>query len=156
VPGAATTDCALERWRETASKEGVAARDRLRDGVEAALLALGNGFLSENPQLRERVVKGELALGDFFGQLLRLIYRLIFLAVAEEREALYAPSATPATRRLYFEGYSLAALRVQAIRRSAWDRHVDKWQGLQIVFLALARGEKRLGLPGLGVSFCRK
>ena len=44
-------------------------------------------------------------------------------------------------------------MRAQAIRRSAWDRHVDKWQGLQIVFLALAHGEKRLGLPGLGGLF---
>ncbi len=56
--GAPTTDCALERWRETASKEGLAARDRLRDGVEEALKALGNGFLNENPVLRERVVGG--------------------------------------------------------------------------------------------------
>ena len=126
APGAARTDCALERWRETASKEGLAARDRLRDGVEEALKALGNGFLNENAVLRERVVKGELTLDDFFGQLLRLVYRLIFLAVAEDRELLHAPGATPATRQLYAQGYSLAALRAQAIRRSAWDRHVDK------------------------------
>ncbi len=85
--------------------------------------------------------------------MLRLIYRLIFLAVAEDRELLHSPEATLAARRLYAEGYSLATLRAQAIRRSAWDRHVDKWEGLQIVFLALARGEKRLGLPGLGGLF---
>jgi hypothetical protein len=153
APGAPTTDCALERWRETGSKEGVAARDRLRDGVEAALIALGNGFLNENPELRRRVIGGELALDGFFGQLLRLIYRLIFLAVAEERDLLHAPDATPPSRRLYGEGYSFATLRAQAIRRTAWDRHVDRWQGLQIVFLALARGEKRLGLPALGGLF---
>jgi len=103
--------------------------------------------------LRERVVNGALKLDDFFGQLLRLVYRLIFLAVAEERDLLHSPAATPAPRRLYAEGYSLAALRAQAIRRTAWDSHGDRWQGLQIVFLALARGEKRLGLPGLGGLF---
>ena len=56
-----------------------AARDKLRDGVEAALLSLGNGFLSDsdNGALRERLRKGELSLPDFFGQLLRLVYRLI-------------------------------------------------------------------------------
>ena len=53
------------------------------------MLALGQGFLAENPALRERVVKGELALADYFGQLLRLVYRLIFLAVAEERDLLH-------------------------------------------------------------------
>ena len=153
APGAPITDCALERWREAAGKEGIAARDRLRKGVEDALLVLGQGFLTETPELRERVVKGELPLIDYFGQLLRLIYRLIFLAVAEERDLLFAPNAPATARRLYADGYSFAALRAQAIRRSAWDRHFDKWQGLQVVFLALARGEKRLGLPALGGLF---
>ena len=46
--GAPTSDCALERWREAGQREGLAARDRLRDGVEAALLSLGNGFLSHS------------------------------------------------------------------------------------------------------------
>lgn len=56
-PGALPTDCALERWREAGQKEGVAARDRLRDGVEAALLSFGNGFLAhlDNGALRERL-----------------------------------------------------------------------------------------------------
>ena len=49
----------IARWNAGArpgQKEGVAARDRLRDGVEAALLSLGNGFLShpDNAALRER------------------------------------------------------------------------------------------------------
>src|SRR5271168_4388634 len=115
APDAPITDCALER---------------LRKGVEDALLVLGQGFLAETPELRERVVKGELALSDYFGQLLRLIYRLIFLAVAEERDLLFAPDAPANARRLYVDGYSFAAFRAQAIRRSAWDRHFDKWQGL--------------------------
>jgi hypothetical protein len=152
-PRAPKTDCALERWREAASKEGLAARDRLRDGVEAALLALANGFLAENSELRAQVVEGRLTLSNYFGELLRLVYRLIFLCVAEDRELLHAPDATVAAKRLYAEGYSLATLREQAVRRSAWDRHSDKWEGLQIVFLSLARGEKRLGLPGLGGLF---
>jgi hypothetical protein len=35
---AAVSDCALERWRERGRTEGVAAREKLREGVEAALL----------------------------------------------------------------------------------------------------------------------
>jgi hypothetical protein len=46
--GTSPSDCALERWREAGQREGLAARDRLRDGVEAALLSLGNGFLSHS------------------------------------------------------------------------------------------------------------
>jgi len=94
VAGAPPSDCALERWREAGLKEGVAAREKLRDGVETALVSLGNGLLShpENKELRDKLRKGALPLPDFFGQLLRLVYRLIFLFAAE--------TATCCTRRM--------------------------------------------------------
>jgi hypothetical protein len=153
--GTAPTDCALERCRDEGGKEGVAARKRLRDGVEAALLSLGRGFLAhpDNSALRERLASGALPLPEYFGQLLRLVYRLIFLLAAEDRGLLHPPSAPAAARKLYAEGYSVGALRDRAVRRSAWDRHHDRWEGLLIVFAALARGERRLGLPALGGLF---
>jgi hypothetical protein len=153
--GAPTSDCALERWREAGQREGLAARDRLRDGVESALLSFGNGFLShsENGPLREGLRTGALPLPDFFGQLLRLVYRLIFLLAAEDRNLLHGPDAPAAARKLYADGYSLGRLRDRAVRRAAWDRHHDRWEGLLIVFAALARGESRLGLPALDGLF---
>jgi hypothetical protein len=153
--GAPTSDCALERWHEAGQREGLAARDRLRDGVEAALLSFGNGFLShsENGALRERLRTGALPLPHFFGQLLRLVYRLIFLLAAEDRNLLHAPDAPASARKLYADGYSVGALRDRAVRRAAWDRHHDRWEGLLIVFAALARGESRLGLPALDGLF---
>ena len=106
--GAPASDCALERWREAGQKEGIAARENLRDGVEAALLSLGNGFLShsDNGALREQLRTGALPLPDFFGQLLRLVYRLIFLLAAEDRNLLHPPGASAPARKLYAEGYS--------------------------------------------------
>jgi hypothetical protein len=156
-PGTPESDCALERWREAGQKEGIAARENLRDGVEAALLSLGNGFLShtENPPLRERLSTGALLLPDFFGQLLRLVYRLIFLLAAEDRNLLHPPGASAAARKLYAEGYSVGSLRDHAVRRAAWDRHHDRWEGLLITFTALARGEPRLGLPALDGLFAQ-
>lgn len=153
LPGAPATDCALERWRESGGREGATARERLRDGVESALKVLGTGFLATNAELRRRVRAGELPLTDFFGQLLRLVYRLIFLLVAEDRKLLHAPDASTAARLLYAQGYSLSSLRDRAVRRTAWDAHHDKWEGLAVVFSALARGEKLLGLPALGGLF---
>jgi hypothetical protein len=155
LAGTAPSDCALERWREAGHKEGVAARDKLRDGVEAALLSLGNGFLSHpnNAALRERLRAGTLPLPELFGQLLRLVYRLIFLLAAEDRGLLHPPDAAGTARRLYADGYSVGALRDRAVRRAAWDRHHDRWEGLLVTFKALARGEKRLGLPALGGLF---
>jgi hypothetical protein len=57
LAGTPPSDSALERWRDAGQKEGVTARDKLRDGVEAALLSLGNGFLSHsnNTALREKL-----------------------------------------------------------------------------------------------------
>ena len=153
--GTPPSDCALERWRAAAQNEGVAARDKLREGVEATLLCFGNGFLSHsgNEVLRERLRSGALPLSDFFSELLRLVYRLIFLLAAEDRNLLHPPDVPAELRKLYAEGYSVGALRDRAVRRAAWDQHHDRWEGLLITFAALARGEKRLGLPALGGLF---
>jgi hypothetical protein len=42
------------------------------------------------------------------------------------------------------------------MRRTAWDEHHDRWEGLLITFAALARGEKRLGLPALPKNSWRR
>ncbi len=148
-------DCALEHWRDAGEKVGETARDALRDGVQQALVVLGTGFLSNaaNTGLRGRVISGELSLPDFYTELLRLVYRLIFLAVAEDRDLLHPPGTAADTRRLYADGYSLMSLRARSVRRTAWDVHHDRWDGLAIVFRGLARGEKLLGLPCLGGLF---
>ena len=154
-PSTPVTDCALERWREAGGKEGLTARNRLRAGVEAALLALGNGLVSHpgNRDLNDRLTQGHLPLPEFFNELLRLVYRLIFLLAAEDRNLLHPPDAPAQARKLYADGYSLGALRDRAIRRSGWDQFHDRWEGLLIVFRALEHGEPRLGLPALGGLF---
>ena len=104
--------------------------------------------------MRERLASGALPLPEYFGQLLRLVYRLIFLLAAEDRNLLHPPAAPAGRRRLYAEGYSaVGRLRDHAVRRAAWDRHRDQWEGLLIAFAALTRGEPRLGLPPLGGLF---
>jgi hypothetical protein len=155
MPGTALADCALEQWREAGGKEGIAARERLRAGFEAALLSFGGGFLGhpDNAALRERVASGALPLSEYFGQLLRLVYRLIFLLAAEDRNLLHPPATPAGPRKLYADGYSVGRLRDHAVRRAAWDRHRDQWEGLLIAFAALAGGEPRLGLPALGGLF---
>jgi hypothetical protein len=153
APGKPATDCVLERWRDAGTKAGLAARDRLRDGVEAALLALGGGFLSANPELREKLSGGALPLPEYFVELLRVIYRLIFLLVAEERNLLHPPETPLELQRLYAHGYSITSLREKAIRTAARDGHHDLWEGVMVLFHALAHGEPRLGLPALGGLF---
>jgi hypothetical protein len=156
------SDCPLERWREAGAKTGEVALRHLAANVHEALLALGNGFLEHpaNNNLRQRLASGALALSSatgeghsFFSQLLRLVYRLIFLLAAEDRELLHPPDTDAQLRELYALGYSAGNLRDRAVRRAAWDNFDDRWQGLRLTFRALAHGEPRLGLPALGGLF---
>ncbi len=151
--GAPATDCALERWRDTGSKEGEAAREKLAEQVEKALKVLGSGFLEANPELSAKLKSGEVNLTEWFNELLRLVYRLIFLMVAEDRNLLHPDKAKPDARKLYAEGYSLAALRAQCYRAASWDKHHDRYEGIKIVFHALANGQEALALPALGGLF---
>jgi len=151
----ASAECPLEAWRVAGREQGTRARANLRRGVEEALLALGQGFVShpDNVALRAALSDRSLSPHDLFQQLLRLVYRLIFLLTAEERGVLHAPNTTDAARALYHEGYSLRRLRERSVRRSAHDRYGDLWAGLCIVFRAVGHGEARLGLAALGGLF---
>ena len=152
---APASDCALERWREAGMRAGTTARNKLRENVEDALLALGQGFLDANPGLRQRLDEGAIAMPVFFEQLLRIVYRMIFLAVAEDRDLLHPPGTARAVKELYADNYGFAYLRDRSSRRSAHDHHQDAWEGVKIVFKALEHGEKVLGLPALGSLFAR-
>ena len=147
--------CPLEVWREAGRQEGTRARDKLSDGFRQALEILGQGFLSHaaNRKLRSALHAGDLTREHYFGQLLRLVYRLVFLLTVEERELLHPRDATDSARRLYAEGYGLRRLRDRAVRASAHDAQGDLWEAVRIVFRSLAEGEPRLGLPALAGLF---
>lgn len=147
------TDCPLERWRDAGSKEGEAARDRLAGQVQLALKLLGSGFLDANPDLAAKLHSGEVNLTEWFNELLRLVYRLIFLMVAEDRNLLHPEKARPEARALYAQGYSLQSLRKQCYRAATWDKHHDRYEGVKIVFRALTHGQPALALPALGGLF---
>ena len=147
--------CPLEVWRETGRQEGTRARDKLSDGFRQTLEILGQGFLSHtaNTEIRSALHAGELTRERYFGQLLRLVYRLVFLLTVEERNLLHPSDTSAAARDLYTNGYGLRRLRDRAIRRSAYDRQGDLWQAVRIVFRSVAVGEPRLGLPALAGLF---
>ena len=145
--------CWLESWRETAFESGSRALDQLRLGVVDALQTLGSGFLAhpDNTALRQRVESGELALSDYNHSLLRVIYRLLFSFVAEDRGALLSPEADPVARQRYLDYFSTDRLRRTARRRRG-GRHGDRWRALQVVWdgLGSPEGRPELGIAGIG------
>lgn len=147
-----------EAWRETGKEEGTRVRDGLRNGVERALLVLGEGFIQHpaNQALRQQLDNGELTKDAYFQQLLRLIYRLIFLFTVEERGVLHPADdnkQAQLARRAYAQGYALGRLREACLKRRNLNRFDDHWQALRIIFKGLAEGEPRLALPALGGLF---
>lgn len=164
VAGTPPNDCPWERWRAAGQQTGVTVRGKLRYQVAEALRALGTGFLSHpaNGALRATLQSTQDGYDRqaFFEELLRLVYRLIFLATVEDRRdrgtgerLVFAPDASDEAKARYLSGYSLTWLRERAVRRSQHDRHADLWQALSITFGALGVGEPALGLPALGGLF---
>lgn len=147
--------CWLERWYNTSLKEGTRVLDRLRDGVEKAIEALGGGFLghSANTALRDKLRTGTLSTQDYYRQVLRVVYRLLFLFVAEDRDLLLLPAGDDtrldAARDLYTRHYSTQRLRRLAERRRS-ARHADLYRALRLVFAKLHSGCPELALPALG------
>ncbi|MFF7216658.1 Eco57I restriction-modification methylase domain-containing protein [Streptomyces sp. NPDC008238] len=149
--GAAASGCWLEQWRTVAIESGSRALDHFRDGVQAALTVLGTGFLSHphNNELRERLDVHALQTA-----LLRLVYRMIFLFVAEDRGALLNPEADELTRERFTRYFSTARLRRHALRRLG-TAHDDQYRALELLIEALGseKGRPELGLKGLGGLF---
>lgn len=148
-------NCPLEAWRNASRQEGTRARDKLSKGFRQALEILGQGFLSHtaNAELRSALHAGELTKERYFEQLLRLVYRLVFLLTVEERNLLHPKHASESVRQLYADGYAVRRQRDRAVRRIAHDRQRDLWEAVVIVFRGLAGGEPRLGLPALSGLF---
>lgn len=147
------TSCWLERYSQLSIEQGGRVRDKLRDGVEEALRTLGTGFLRhpENSALRERAKAGTLTASEFHRQLLRLVYRLLFLMVAEERRMI-VPEGPEADRRqsLFDRYYSVGRLRTLAEKPIEPSVFGDLWVGLQQTFNLFEDGDSNpLGIPPL-------
>jgi len=157
--------CWLEQWSKEAADQGVAALTDLRGGVEKALVVLGQGFVSHprNSALRDALRSGQVKLSDFHHQLLRVVYRLIFLFVSEDRDLEGVPILHPQdpseaarlARDRYAAHYGTGRLRDLASRIKG-SRHGDLWRQFQLLVGALS-GDARfapmrnaLALPSLG------
>lgn len=157
--------CWLEQWTKLAEEQGTRALGDLRGGVERALQILGEGFTShpKNTALRDAMRTGQVPLVDFHGQLLRVVYRMIFLFVAEDRTLdgqplLHPCDATAATRTArerFAAHYGTARLREMAAKIKG-SRHGDLWRQFQLLVGALsgvaafAAAREHLALPALG------
>src|ERR1039458_944727 len=146
----------LERWKKSAEDKTLRALDDLYPGVKKAIAALGTGLVSNpgNTALREKLRTGKLTTQEFYRQVLRVIYRMLFQLVAEDRALLHVPDESEAAlkaRRRYLDFYSIARLRALTLYRSGTP-HPDLWHVFQFVTAKLGSdtGCPELALPPLG------
>ncbi len=154
-------DCWLEKWSKLAQEQGTRILEDLRIGVQKAIEALGRGFISHprNDGLIARLQSGTLSTQDYYRQILRIVYRLLFLFVAEDRGLLHPPvpsddklrSAHDEACGRYDRFYSLRRLRdlAESYRGS---KHADLWHSLSLLFDALGQpdGCPQLAIPAFG------
>lgn len=146
--------CFLQTYFQEAVEQGGRVREKLRDGVEDALKIFGSGFLQHpaNAELRERLKSGKLRIEDYHQQLLRLVYRLLFLMVAEERHMI-VPEGAEADRfqGIYNRHYSVTRLRELAERILEKSTYGDLWLGLKKTFRLFSESEtgNPLNIPPL-------
>jgi hypothetical protein len=130
-------DSWIERYHQDSLDSGSRIRAGLSAAVEQAIKDFANGFLGHpaNQHLRDQVTKGDLKEDKYYKELLRLIYRLLFLMVIEERDLVFPQSATAKQRGSYRLYYSLQRLRRLSEHRYLSDpRKHDLWLALLSTF----------------------
>ena len=151
----------IERYHQDSLDSGARIRDGLSRAVERAIISFGNGFLShpKNTSLHERVCTGQVSPDQFYKSLLRLIYRLLFLMVIEERDLVFAPKTPRGQRDTYLKYYSVQRLRGLSEKRFLEDKSQnDLWLALRSTFHLFEAGGpgQKLGIsPLAGDLFSR-
>lgn len=148
----------LEFYHNEALASGSRIRERLSDAFYNCLIKLGTGFLqdTENQVLREKVISKNINAKEFYSQVLKLVYRLLFLIVIEERKLIYSENLTKEEQRLkriYEKYYSVNRLIYLANKKHFIDLNkYDLWYSILTTFSLFeneAKGSK-LNIKPLG------
>lgn len=148
----------IEFYHHESMASGTRIREKLSEAVEDSIKTLANGFLnhSKNRDLVELFNQNSLSAEDYFTYQLRLIYRILFLIVLEERKIIYPENITVEQqrfRKIYYRYYSIERLRKLTENRIYIDTDkYDLWESLKTTFLLFENEEfgSKLGIKPLG------
>lgn len=152
----------LEKYYQESIESGNRIRNGLSNAVKESLKSLGNGLLNHpnNERLRTKILNQSLSAEEYNHQLLRLIYRLLFLMVTEERDLIFPePLGLESQERqrkqkeTYFNFYSIQRLRKLADKAFLLDsQYSDLWHGLMHTFRLFETGGNggKMGIQAFG------
>ena len=127
----------IEKYHQDALDSGSRIREGLSNAVEYSIRSLSNGFLkhTDNEELREKIDNEEISAFKFYQYQLRLIYRILFLMVIEERNLIFPDNADKTKREIYYQYYSVNHLRKLCEKLYLADqRFNDLWIALKNTF----------------------
>lgn len=148
----------IEIYHQDSLLAGSRIREKLSEAVEFAIKQMANGFLKhpDNEDLRLVIKEGQMSADVYYLHSLRLIYRVLFLLVIEDRGLVYPDKRDAITRKqrqIYQDYYSISRLRKLASRRLYVDgaKH-DLWENLKVSFRLFEQQQagQKLGLQALG------
>jgi hypothetical protein len=137
-----TSESLIEQYHLNSLESGARIREGLSGAVENSIKAFANGFLRHpaNEDLRDAVSSKRLSAEIFYQNQLRLIYRLLFLMVIEERNLIYSEKHNKKLRDIYYHFYSVERLRRLIDNRlMGGAQHSDRWEGLKKTFQLFER-----------------
>lgn len=139
--------CIIERYFNMSIESGNRIRDGLSLAAQRTMEIIGSaavqGIGEGNEALRQAFLNGELNPATFNKELIRLIYRILFLFIIEERNLVYEiPSSESADYKrichlqdIYKKFYSVSQLRGKSELAYLRQRHYhDLWEGLMDTF----------------------
>ncbi|MBF0102566.1 MAG: N-6 DNA methylase [Desulfobacterales bacterium] len=129
----------IEHYHQDSLDSGSRIRNGLSDAVENSILLLANGFLNNpnNAALREKWLSNTLFATEYYHYLLKIIYRLLFLMVIEERNLIYPKKEEQDKTKqdIYYKYYSVKRLRKLCEKNYLEnERYTDLWIGLKNTF----------------------
>ncbi len=144
----------IEQYHQDALDSGSRIRNGLSQAVETSISMFGKGFLAhpDNNELRDLALDNRINAHELYEYLLKLIYRLLFLMVIEERNLVYPKGCDKEKRQIYYSYYSVASLRRLSEKPYLADhRFSDLWIALKNCFGLFDLGIKggKLGLKPL-------
>lgn len=128
----------IDLFQKESVSEGIKIGDALRDNVKKALELLGKELIQQNLDFLDKILSGEIDRTEFYAELLRIIYRIIFILYAEQRHML------PGAGTLYFEQFSLSSLRFLVEKPIKAEKNYDLWNKLFITFNIVNEGNEFL------------
>ncbi len=137
----------ISRLLKKSQVYGVEVGKGLRYNVQKSLELMGQGFLDSNRDFAHKIAKGDLDIYNYYQELLRIAYRIIFVLYAENRDFL------PDVTSVYFNEFSISSLRELAEKPIRDDPNTNLWERLLLLFSLLDSGQPQMGVNAFNGSF---